>query len=87
MWDLTKAGYRIVAFIHDEFIIELNESVDFDHAAPEISRICSESMQPFVPGIPVPCEFALCERWHKGAEAVYDENDRLQVWLPPGETH
>ncbi len=87
MWDLTKAGYRIVAFIHDEFIIELNESVDFDHAAAEISRICSESMQPFVPGIPVPCEFALCERWHKGAEAVYDENDRLQVWLPPGETH
>ncbi|TWU42928.1 hypothetical protein Q31b_19610 [Novipirellula aureliae] len=82
LWSLTKAGYRVVAFIHDEFIIELNRLDDMDRAAEDISRICSESMQPFVPGIPVPCEYALTERWYKGAEAVYDEAGRLQVWKP-----
>jgi hypothetical protein len=71
------------AFIHDEFIIELSSAIDIDKAAGEIADICSDSMQPFVPGIPVPCEYALTDRWHKGAEAVYDESGRLQVWRPP----
>lgn len=82
LWNLTKAGYRVVAFIHDEFVIELNRLADFDLAAAEIPRICSESMQPFVPGIPVPCEFALTERWYKQAEAAFDDAGRLQVWYP-----
>ena len=82
LWQLTRAGYRVVAFIHDEFIIELNRLDDIDAAAADIPRICSEAMQPFVPGIPVPCEFALTERWHKGAEAVFDDAGRLQVWYP-----
>ncbi|MCP4886224.1 MAG: hypothetical protein GY904_06375, partial [Planctomycetaceae bacterium] len=82
MWNLTKAGYRLVAFIHDEFIIELSKLDYIDRAAQEIARICSESMQPFVPGIPVPCEYALTERWHKGAEAVFDETGKLQIWYP-----
>lgn len=82
MWNLTKAGYRLVAFIHDEFIIELSKLDYIDRAAQDIERICSESMQPFVPGIPVPCEYALAERWHKGAEAVFDETGKLQIWYP-----
>lgn len=82
MWNLTKAGYRIVAFIHDEFIIELSKLAHIDQAAQDVARICSESMQPFVPGIPVPCEYALTERWHKGAEAVFDDAGSLQVWYP-----
>ena len=82
IWDLTKAGYRVVAFIHDEFIIELKADQDLDLAAANINRICCEAMQPLVPGIPVKCEFALTERWYKGAEAVYDESGRLKVWRP-----
>lgn len=82
MWNLTRADYRIVAFLHDEFIIELPRESDMDVEAAKITKICSESMQPFVPGIPVPCEFALTERWHKDAEAVYDQDRRLQVWYP-----
>ena len=82
LWNLTKAGYRVVAFIHDEFIIELNRLDRIDAAAADIPRICSEAMQPFVPGIPVPCEFALTERWYKGAEAVFNDAGQLQVWYP-----
>jgi DNA polymerase I-like protein with 3'-5' exonuclease and polymerase domains len=82
MWNLTKAGYRVVAFIHDEFIIELSKLDHIDQAAVDITRICSESMQPFVPGVPVPCEYALTERWDKRAEAVFDDAGSLQVWYP-----
>jgi DNA polymerase I-like protein with 3'-5' exonuclease and polymerase domains len=82
MWNLTKADYRIVAFIHDEFIIELPATADFDAEAATIAGICSDSMQPFVPGIPVPCEFAITERWYKAAEAVYDDEGRLKLWQP-----
>jgi DNA polymerase I-like protein with 3'-5' exonuclease and polymerase domains len=82
LWNLTKAGYRVVAFIHDEFIVELNRLDDIDAAAAAIPAICSQSMQPFVPGIPVPCEYALTERWHKGAEAVFNDAGQLLVWYP-----
>lgn len=80
LWQLTRSGYRVVAFIHDEFIVELNRLDDIDKAAEEIPRICSEAMQPFVPGIPVPCEFALTERWYKQAEAVFNDAGQLQIW-------
>jgi DNA polymerase I-like protein with 3'-5' exonuclease and polymerase domains len=80
MWNLIKAGYRVVAFVHDEFVIELNKIDYVDQAVEEIPQICSESMQPFVPGIPVSCEFALTRCWSKQAEAVWDEAGRLQVW-------
>ncbi len=80
MWKLTQAGYRIVAFIHDEFIIELSKLDNINQAAAEIENICKQSMQPFVPGIPVECEYALTQRWDKAAQAVRDEKGQLQVW-------
>lgn len=82
LWQLTQAGYRVVAFIHDEFIIELDRLDDIDAAVAAIPNICSQAMQPFVPGIPVPTEFALTERWHKQAEAVFNDAGQLQVWYP-----
>ena len=82
LWELTKAGYRVVAFIHDEFIIELKRLDDIERAAADIPRICTEAMQPFVPGIPVPCEYALAERWYKQAESVFNDAGQLQVWYP-----
>jgi DNA polymerase I-like protein with 3'-5' exonuclease and polymerase domains len=82
LWQLTRSGYRVVAFIHDEFIVELNRLDDIDRATEEIPRICSEALQPFVPGIPVPCEFALAERWYKQAEAIFNDAGQLQVWTP-----
>lgn len=82
LWDLTKAGYQVVAFIHDEFIIELHRLDYIDQAVAEIPSICSNAMQPFVPGIPVPTEFALTKRWYKQAQAVWNDARQLQVWYP-----
>jgi DNA polymerase I-like protein with 3'-5' exonuclease and polymerase domains len=85
LWNLTKAGYRVIAFIHDEFVIELPESDHYTEVAADINRICCESMEQFVPGIPVTCEYAVTRRWSKKAEAVYDDAGRLLEWTSPNQ--
>ena len=73
------AGYRCVAFIHDEVLIEL--PVDADHAAEanRIEQIMCEAMQTITGTVPVACEYALAQRWFK-AEAVYTKDGRLVPW-------
>ena len=82
MWELLKAGYRVVAFIHDEFIIELSKLDDCTAEAKRIERICCDTMQQLVGDIPVTAEYALAERWYKEAEAVLDDTGQLQLWEP-----
>ena len=76
-----RAGYRVIAFVHDEFVIELDKLDDCTARAVDIDRICCEAMQQLVGDIPVTAEYALAERWYKQAEPVFDEG-RLQVWRP-----
>ena len=81
MWELLKAGYQVIAFVHDEFVIELDKLDDCTARAVDIDRICCEAMQQLVGDIPVTAEYALAERWYKQAEPVFD-GGRLQVWRP-----
>lgn len=83
LWNLTKSGYRVIAFVHDEFVIELPEADQYTEVAADINRICCESMEQFVPGIPVTSEYAISRRWSKKAEAVYDDANRLLEWASP----
>ena len=82
IWKLTLAGFRIVAFIHDEVLIEL--PVDADHAAEarRIDKIMCDAMQEFTGNVPIKCEYALMDRWYKQAEAVYDNEEKLLAWNP-----
>jgi DNA polymerase I-like protein with 3'-5' exonuclease and polymerase domains len=82
MWQLLLAGYRVVAFVHDEFVIEL--PVDADHAAQaqHIDHICCQAMQQLVGDIPIACEYALADRWYKQAAAVWDTAGNLIPWQP-----
>ena len=82
MWELLKAGYDLVGFIHDEFLIELSLFEDCTAHAKRIERICIDAMQILVGDIPVKCEYALARRWYKQAEAVFDSNGELQLWEP-----
>jgi hypothetical protein len=82
MFNLTAAGFHLVAFIHDEFLMELPEDDDHTARAVEIERICIDAMQTVVGDLPVKCEYALMRRWSKDAEAVRDKDGRLLVWEP-----
>lgn len=79
---LPEIRHSRVAFIHDEFVIELSRLDDCTAEAKRIERICCSSMQQLVGDLPVACEYALAERWYKRAEAAYDDLGRLQIWKP-----
>lgn len=82
MWELLKAGYRIAAFIHDEFAIQLSKLDDCTSAAEDIESICIESMQRLTGDIPITTEYALTYRWHKDATACFSDEGQLVEWQP-----
>lgn len=82
LWGLYRAGFRSVAFVHDEVVIELPRSANFTEEAKRIDLILCESMQQLTGSIPIACEYALSERWYKQAEAVFDDQGRLCLWKP-----
>jgi DNA polymerase I-like protein with 3'-5' exonuclease and polymerase domains len=84
MWNLLLAGYRVVAFVHDEFVIELPVDADHTQEAQRINAICCGSMQQVVGDIPIACEFSLSDRWYKQATAVWDSGGNLIPWNPNG---
>ncbi len=85
LWDLHKAGYHVVAFVHDEFVIELPEHADHTQEAATINHICCKTMEQVTGAVPVGCEYALCYRWSKEAEAVFSDEGRLLPWGDPPE--
>jgi DNA polymerase I-like protein with 3'-5' exonuclease and polymerase domains len=82
LWELYREGFRVVAFVHDEVLIELPRSAPHTEAANRIDRILCDAMQQLTGSIPIACEYALSDRWYKAAEAVFDEHGRLCLWNP-----
>ncbi len=83
LWNLMHVGYHIVAFIHDEVIIELPEDADFEKEAALVNKIMCKSMGKVTPRIPIKTEYAISRRWCKDAVAVKDEQGRLTIWNNP----
>lgn len=82
LWLLWRAGYRIVNFIHDEVLIEVSATSDLGKHAERIEQLMVAGMKQVVPDVKVEVKYAAIARWHKGAEAVHDENGKLQLWRP-----
>nr|WP_303652741.1 DNA polymerase [Paludisphaera mucosa] len=81
LWALTREGYRVAAFIHDEFVVELpEEGVDHLAEARRIEAILDRAMEEVTPGIPSACDFALARRWSKDARAAFSPDGRLVPW-------
>ena len=82
LWGLYKAGYRAVAFVHDEVLIELPKAANHTEEAKRIDVILCGSMEQLTGSIPIACEYALADRWYKQAEAVFDSKGELTLWNP-----
>jgi len=81
IWNLIKAGYRVVAFIHDEVLIELPTDANHTAEAERIEQIMCQSMETVTGSVPVACEYSLSDRWYKQAEAVFQDG-QLIPWEP-----
>jgi hypothetical protein len=69
---LIKSGFRLVGFVHDEFLVELERGRDLEMQAEEVKRIVCEGMQRFIPDIPVEAEYVIGDCWTK----AIDRNER-----------
>lgn len=79
-------GCRLVAFIHDEFVVEVPEDLELARAATDrLLTVMVQGMAIYVPDVPIKVEPTLMARWYKEAGPVYDEQGKLLVWQPPRE--
>ena len=75
LWDLWRAGYKIVNFIHDEIICEVPEDENLPARVAEIERLMIEGMQKVVPGANV--------RGEPEVRRSFSKSDKIQVVLVP----
>ena len=82
MWELWRAGYTIVNFIHDEFLIEVPEHVDNDytHVYDSVIRLVIRGMRKVVTETRVSAEGYVGNTWSKKGELVMDANGKVGMW-------
>lgn len=65
LWNLIKAGFKVVAWIHDECVVEVPLAQEKERAE-EINRIMCQSMaQVLKHTVPVACKYHLADCWSK----------------------
>ena len=92
-WILARALYidrasalydsRLVAFVHDEFIVETDDGPGAHDAAFELARLMCEGANVYLTDVPIRPEKIrplLMRRWSKKAKPVYSEEGRLIPW-------
>lgn len=79
-WQLLKAGYFLVNFIHDEYIAEIPLDKHFTSRCHEMAEIMMGAMQRFTPDVKVKAAPAAMLRWCKAAEDYYDGEGDLLPW-------
>ena len=72
---------RIVAFIHDEIILESPKELAAA-AAKRLSEVMVEKMAIFIPDIPIRADSHIMDRWYKDAEPTFDSSGVLIPWTP-----
>jgi hypothetical protein len=65
MWRLFRAGYRIVAFVHDEIVVEIARDSDYAAHCAEIARLMIEGMHEVIPGMLVKVEAVVSPSFSK----------------------
>ena len=82
LFQLFKQGVAVVAFVHDELIIEVPEGSDYRQARDNLRRVMINSMKEVIPDveIDVKCN-GVMKHWHKEVELKYvnDDQERGQI--------
>lgn len=73
LWSLLRAGYRIVNVVHDQVLVEVPVNSNLKYHAERIRELMIAGMKLVVPDVNIDVTYAATERWHKDAEALFDE--------------
>jgi hypothetical protein len=86
LFALVRAGFRVVGFVHDAFLIELPDLGGYVQLATvrEAEQIvCAAMARVLGCDLPVTVESKLARRWYKDGKLVID-GDRVLPWVPEG---
>lgn len=78
--DSPLFGGRPCNFVHDEFIVEVDDNERAHDAAVELARLMVEGALRFLPDVPPLAEPYLARRWSKKAKPIHDAKGRLVPW-------
>lgn len=70
---------RLVAFVHDELILESPRAVAAE-AAEELSRLMVLGAKIMLPDMNIRAEPCLMAYWSKNAKTLHDDKGRLMIW-------
>lgn len=71
MWLLHRARYRIVNFVHDEFLLEVRDDGQRDAHVKKITELMQYGMSEVLPGFPIRVNVKVSARWEsEGSEAT-----------------
>lgn len=62
LWELDRQGFRIVAFVHDEIVVEVADEAEAARAGDVMNRAMEQVL---FPGVPSAVEWAIGDRWIK----------------------
>ena len=78
---LRHAGARLVAFNHDEWVLEVPDDVEVANAcAAELVEIVAEAGRVWTPDVLPVARPLLTRRWSKKALELRDDRERLRSW-------
>jgi DNA polymerase-1 len=79
--DSPLHGCRLVAFVHDELVLEV--PVDrVDPAARELCAVMTAEFQVAVPDLPIKAEAVAMSRWCKDAKSLKNQAGELEIYDP-----
>jgi hypothetical protein len=87
LYRLIREGYRVVAFVHDEFVIEMPDEGGYVSRGriDRITKILCDEMEEVLGGtLPAAVEATLSTCWSKRAGLIV-EGDKVLPWSPPSE--
>lgn len=73
-------GARPVNYVHDEFIVEVDDNDRAHDAAVRLEQIMVNALRPWIPNVRVAAPPLLMRLWSKNAKAVHNEQGRLIPW-------
>ena len=82
--DSQENDYKIVDFIHDELLIEVDVN-RIDEVGRRVEKLMVQAANDIMPDMFIRAEPAAMLRWTKDAEPAFDENGKLIPWTEPEE--
>jgi DNA polymerase I-like protein with 3'-5' exonuclease and polymerase domains len=81
-YNVIRAGYRVVNYIHDELLVELLYDNTLPDKVNDIARIMRSSMSKICKHVKIEVDYAVMKSWDKKAKAVYDSASNITIWTP-----